>query len=424
MKATAFPKRAQLMLPILETLHEMGGAATPAAVIAAVSDRFDLPAEVREASVIRTWAKWGSRRRYPFRQEVHWARNDAVTKGLIGRTEKGVWTLTDQGADTLRNCTPGVILTVYETPNGEYLWASAATAAGHLVDGSLDLVFSSPPYPISSGRAYGQFSEQQVVNMILECAGNWRRALTDTGSLVLNLKDSWLPRSVTGGAPERSLYIERLLLALVDDAKFHLADKHYWRNPSCAPTGPFVTIQKVRCGCDQEQVLWLSKTRRPYADTREVMEPAKASTIATYLAKARTQQRSRVCPSGQNNIFEEQVAKALAGETIRVLPRTVQTFANSDPQTALTARLLEAGLPKHCARMPLALAEWWIKFLTRRGDTIYDPFAGSNTTGLAAERLGRNWIASDRSLAYALGSALRFPDQNVSFGAEALAAVG
>jgi len=423
MTTPSFPKRAQLMLPILETLQEMGGSGKPADVIASVADRFDLPADVREASVVRTWDKWGSRRRYPWRQQVHWARLDAVAKGLIGRNENGVWTLTDRGADTLQNCSPGVILTVYEAASGgEYLWADAATAAGHLADRSVNLIFSSPPYPITAGRAYGRFSPDAVVRMILEGASHWHRALQDDGSLVLNLKDCWLPREETGGAPERSLYIERLLLALVDEAKFHLADKHYWRNSASAPTTPFVTINKVRCGCDIESVLWLSKTRRPYADSREVMEPAKPSTIATYLAKARMQQRSKVCPSGQNNIFEEQITKAVKGETVLVLPRTVQTFANSDPQTKLTARLLEAGLPKHGARMPLALAKWWIKFLTRKDDLVYDPFAGSNTTGLAAEELGRRWLASDRSLAYALGSALRFPDEAVSFGPGAVAA--
>ena len=409
-----FPRRNQLLLPLLETLREMGGTAKPADAIESLSERLSIPEEVRHASVVRTWAKWGSRTRYPFRQEVHWARADAVGRGLIDKNEKGVWTLTGKGCDALCNSAPGLILTVYETPSGEMLWADMVTSAGHMADRSLNLIFTSPPYPIISGRDYGKFSEQDLINLLMSGAPHWHRALTDDGSLVINLKGCWRPSSETDGMPERSLYIERFMLRMVDEAKFYFADKHFWRNPSCGPTSPWVTIKRIRCGNDMEEMLWFSKSRKPFTDMSSVMEPAKASTIATYLAKSRRQQNSKMCPSGQNNIFEEQMAKAVRGEPIMVLPRTVQTFSNADPQTTLTAQLQAAGLPKHGARMPKALAEWWIKFLTRSGDVVCDPFGGSNTTGLAAESLGRRWISSERSLAYIMGSALRFPE--VSFG--------
>jgi site-specific DNA-methyltransferase (cytosine-N4-specific) len=221
--------------------------------------------------------------------------------------------------------------------------------------------------------------------------------------------------------PVRSLYIERLLLALVDEAKFFFADRHIWRNPACAPTSPFVTIQKVRAGQDWESVLWLGKTGSPKADATRVMEPAKASTIATYLAKARRGQAVKTCESGHKNIFEEQVARAVAGEPVMVLPRSVQTFANSDPMRTWKAQLAAAGLPAHPARMPIGLARWWISFLTDVGDLVHDPFGGSGTVPLAAEQLGRRWTSSDRSLTYALGAALRF--EAARFDPDAVGAV-
>ena len=46
---------------------------------------------------------------------------------------------------------------------------------------------------------------------------------------------------------------------------------------------------------------------------------------------------------------------------------------------------------------PLALLERVISAHTRPGDLVYDPFCGSGTTVLAAERLGRAWIGSDAS---------------------------
>jgi hypothetical protein len=46
---------------------------------------------------------------------------------------------------------------------------------------------------------------------------------------------------------------------------------------------------------------------------------------------------------------------------------------------------------------PLRLLERVISAHSRPGDLVYDPFCGSGTTILAAERLGRAWIGSDSS---------------------------
>ena len=42
---------------------------------------------------------------------------------------------------------------------------------------------------------------------------------------------------------------------------------------------------------------------------------------------------------------------------------------------------------------------------------MLDPFAGSNTTGAVAERLGRKWIAVEKNQTYAVDSELRFQFQ-------------
>jgi site-specific DNA-methyltransferase (cytosine-N4-specific) len=46
--------------------------------------------------------------------------------------------------------------------------------------------------------------------------------------------------------------------------------------------------------------------------------------------------------------------------------------------------------------------------LTEEEDLVVDPFAGSNTTGMVAERLGRNWIAVELSEDYIEASKFRF----------------
>jgi site-specific DNA-methyltransferase (adenine-specific) len=53
----------------------------------------------------------------------------------------------------------------------------------------------------------------------------------------------------------------------------------------------------------------------------------------------------------------------------------------------------------HPTVKPLALMEWLLRLVSREGDTVVDPFAGSGTTGVAAYRLGRNAVLIDKSRA-------------------------
>jgi site-specific DNA-methyltransferase (cytosine-N4-specific) len=59
--------------------------------------------------------------------------------------------------------------------------------------------------------------------------------------------------------------------------------------------------------------------------------------------------------------------------------------------------------------MPELLVEFFVKFLTDPGDVVFDPFAGSNTTGFVAERLERKWIGIEADVEYAKASRVRFP---------------
>ena len=49
-------------------------------------------------------------------------------------------------------------------------------------------------------------------------------------------------------------------------------------------------------------------------------------------------------------------------------------------------------------------------FLTRKGQIVLDPFAGSNVTGHVAQNLGRRWVSVEINSDYVAGSRLRFPD--------------
>lgn len=57
--------------------------------------------------------------------------------------------------------------------------------------------------------------------------------------------------------------------------------------------------------------------------------------------------------------------------------------------------------------MPLALATFLIKFLTREGDLVVDLFAGWGTSAKAAEDTGRRWLLTERMAEYVAAQALR-----------------
>lgn len=83
-------------------------------------------------------------------------------------------------------------------------------------------------------------------------------------------------------------------------------------------------------------------------------------------------------------------------------------LANTDSNGAYQQRCRQAGVKVHPARFPPAFPEFFLKFLTDEGDVVFDPFAGSNTTGFVAEKLRRRWIASELSEEYLQGSKFRF----------------
>ncbi len=84
------------------------------------------------------------------------------------------------------------------------------------------------------------------------------------------------------------------------------------------------------------------------------------------------------------------------------------SFSNSNSNDFFSKTCKTNGITPHPARMPMGLAAFFIEFLTDPGDLVLDPFAGSNTTGYAAARLNRKWIAIDAEEKYVEQSRIRF----------------
>jgi len=90
------------------------------------------------------------------------------------------------------------------------------------------------------------------------------------------------------------------------------------------------------------------------------------------------------------------------------IPANLIIAANTSSRDPYLRACREHSLEVHPARFVRAIPEFFIRFLTKPGDTVLDPFAGSNVVGEVAERLGRKWISSEINPEYVLGSAFRF----------------
>jgi DNA modification methylase len=91
------------------------------------------------------------------------------------------------------------------------------------------------------------------------------------------------------------------------------------------------------------------------------------------------------------------------------IPSNVLTFTNTISNDSYQQYCRVNELQPHPARMQAGLPEFFVKFLTTKGDLVMDPFAGSNTTGAVAEALGRRWLSIEADENYVEGSLGRFP---------------
>lgn len=145
-------------------------------------------------------------------------------------------------------------------------------------------------------------------------------------------------------------------------------------------------------------VFWLSKSDVAKANNKNVLRPYSPDMLRLITKGYRAKER----PSGHN--ITSKFQKDHGGS----IPPNLLEFGNNDSNSTYLKSCAAAGLPVHPARYPRALPEFFIKLCTTPGDTVLDPFAGSNVTGEAAERLGRNWIAIEMAEEYVRGSKFRF----------------
>lgn len=337
-----------------------------------------------------------------FARKVRWYQQSLKQAGILEHVpgERGVWRLTQPAGKDLSKIQPGVSVVAFSTDLGIAILGSCDTVFA-AIDAPIALTITSPPYPLSNARRYGNPTEPEYVDWICRMLEPVVRHLMPGGSVVLNVSnDIFEP-----GLPSRSIYRERLILALHDRLGLHKMDELIWHNPS-KPPGPVAWASKTRqqLNVAWEPVYWLTNDPRAVrSNNRRVLQDHAERHLK--LIDAGGERRNVANSDGAYRISPGSYGGATEGR----IPRNVLRFGHACiDQRNYKAAARSSGLPAHGAAMPLSLASFLIEFMSKPGDLVVDPFGGSFTTAKAAESLGRRWLSTEIMAEYVLGAATRF----------------
>lgn len=241
---------------------------------------------------------------------------------------------------------------------------------------SIDLVLTSPPYD-RRPHSYGDGEKRDRAwyeDGFLKVTGEILRVLKRRGSFILNYRS----RRESG---ERGTLQYELVLWLQDQG-FFFAEDFIWGKPS-PPPGKWRWHLKDAV----EYCFQFTKTDNWQFFPEHCLLPARwdAKDRARRKLSAHNYERETY-PSGHGR------SRVTAGPDM-VRP---STLLHMEPEFG-------PNPTSHPARFPVGLPTFFIKLLTKKGQLVYDPFAGTCTTAVAAESLERKWLMSETNAAYIEG---------------------
>lgn len=260
----------------------------------------------------------------------------------------------------------------------------------------IDLIFTSPPFPLNTKKRYGNLQGDEYIRWLEGFAEIFRGLLAPRGSIVIELGNAWEP-----GKPVMSTLALETLLAFRRAGHFELCQQFIYYNPARLPSpAQWVNVDRIRVKDSFTHLWWMALTDRPKADNKRVLKQ--------YSTQMQELLRTGKYNAGTRPSEHRVGTKSFLKDNNGAIPSNVITASNTQSNTEYLEFCRANNLPLHPARMPLEVAEFFIKFLTEPGDLVLDPFAGSNTTGEAADKLGRRWIAIETNPHYVQGSQARF----------------
>ena len=198
----------------------------------------------------------------------------------------------------------------------------------------------------------------------------------------------------------------RLALALQDDG-WWLRQDIIWSKPN-----PMPESIKDRCTKAHEYLFLLAKSARYYFDHEAISEPVSGDPDAPrnawdtkdYLIPGQKPQKRLARASGNKSHkgvteyegSDSELHRTKAG-LLKISDVAYPTRNKRSVWEVATAPFSEA----HFATFPPTLIEPCVKAGCPEGGTVLDPFGGSGTTGLVADRLGRTAVLIELNPEYA-----------------------
>ena len=235
-----------------------------------------------------------------------------------------------------------------------------------LPDNSVDLIVTSPPYADQRRSTYGGIHPDDYVEWFLPISEQLLRVLKPTGTFILNIKE----KAVKG---ERCTYVIELILEMRKQG-WLWTEEFIWHKKNCYP-GKWPN----RFRNAWERLLQFNKHRKFNMYQEEVMVPVgdwAATRLRNLSDTDKTRDNSKV-GSG----FGKNVSNWLNRD--KTYPTNVLHLAT------------ECNNKNHSAAFPEALPEWFIKLFTKEQEVVLDPFMGSGTTLIVANKMKRNSIGID-----------------------------
>jgi len=286
---------------------------------------------------------------------------------------------------------------------------------------SVDLVITSPPY--YKQREYGgigfgnESSEEEYINNLLKVFSKCLRVLRNTGSIVFNLGDKYCEGSL-------SLLPYKFAISILRQFNVKLVNQVVW-----IKSNPTPRQDKHKLVQSTEPFFIFTKSDNYYFDYDAFM-----SHLDNFRIKSNSRQSNGIGKRyfeliNQSDLSETERLKAKAElekvinevyngeiESFRMKIRNIhsQPYGGQEGGRKIhierdgftIIRILGKGMRKdviespvecikgnqHPAVYPMFVVQQFIKLLTKKGDTVLDPFCGSGTTCIAALNLNRDYI--------------------------------
>ncbi len=335
-----------------------------------------------------------------------------------------------------------------DLPLRQIIVGDATTELSRLPAGSVDCVVTSPPYlNLRNYQVAGQLGLEPHVNdwvkHLTEVCDEFARVLKPTGSLWLNVGDSY-SRHPKYGAPPKGLLLgpERLLIALADRG-WRVRNKVVWHKPNGRPASA-----RDRLACAWEPFYLLTRSRFPFFDLDAIRMPH-ASQARRYQPKVPDRRPEWQGPlAGKNDGLARLRAEGRVGHVLGKNPRDVWTIPSSNyrgahfatfPERLIERPLLATCPEKVCERcgkpwqrsLPRTVGRLAVIGALQPGcdcgagfipGIVLDPFMGAGTTAVVAQRLGRDWLGIELNPSFAAQARERVARASPSAGPAAEAA--